>query len=103
MVGKRLLIGRKKMAGSVRLEAHVRTKTLDVGGGDEDAIINDYTWELTANGCAVLCEDGESIGILRIKNDTLYLDESNEISHFHKVDEFSHFDWDSLADNASEQ
>ena len=74
-----------------------------VGGGDEDAIINDYTWELTANGCAVLCEDGESIGILRIKNDTLYLDESNEISHFHKVDEFSHFDWDSLADNASEQ
>ena len=34
MVGKRLLIGRKKMAGSVRLEAHVRTKTLDVGGGE---------------------------------------------------------------------
>ena len=34
MVGKRLLMGRKKMAGSVRLEAHVRTKTLDVGGGE---------------------------------------------------------------------
>ena len=34
MVGKRLLLGRKKMAGSVRLEAHVRTKTLDVGGGE---------------------------------------------------------------------
>ena len=33
MVGKRLLIGRKKMTGNVRLEAHVRTKTLDVGGG----------------------------------------------------------------------
>ena len=34
MVGKRLLLGRKKMAGNVRLEAHIRTETLDVGGGE---------------------------------------------------------------------
>ena len=34
MVGKRLLLGRKKMAGNVRLEAHIRTETLDVVSGE---------------------------------------------------------------------
>lgn len=69
-----------------------------VGGGDEDAVITDYTWELYPNGCAGLMEDGESVGIIRIKNDTLYLDEGNTISHFSKVDEFTDFDWSALAE-----
>ena len=38
MVGKRLLLGRKKMAGNVRLEAHIRTETLDVVGGERPAL-----------------------------------------------------------------
>ena len=68
-----------------------------VGSGDEDAVVTEYTWELTANGCAVLCEDGESVGIIRIKKNELYLDESNSISHFAKVDKFEDFDWDEFA------
>ena len=73
-----------------------------VGGTDADAIITHYTWEMYANGCAGIYEDGESVGILRIRNNELYLDEGNSISHFTKVDEFSDFDWSSVSDDSDE-
>lgn len=69
-----------------------------VGGTDADAIITDYTWELYSNGCAGLFDGADSFGIIRIKNDMLYLDEGNSISHYTKVDEFSDFDWSSVSD-----
>ena len=70
-----------------------------VGGNDKEAIITDYTWELYANGCAGLYEDGECVGIIHIKNNKLYLDQGNDISHFKKVDEFTDFDWSSVNDD----
>ena len=72
-----------------------------VGGTDEGALVTDYTWEMYSNGCAGLYEDGESVGIIRIKNDMLYFDDGNGISHYTKVDEFTDFDWSSVSDDES--
>ena len=69
-----------------------------IGGGDVDAVETDYTWSLYSNGCAGLFEDGESIGIVQIKKGELYLDEGNSMSRYKKVDEFTDFDWSSLAE-----
>ena len=72
-----------------------------VGGTDEGALVTDYTWEMYSNGCAGLYEDGESVGIIRIKNDMLYFDDGNGISHYTKVDEFTDFDWSSVSEDES--
>lgn len=73
------------------------TAQFRVGGTDEEAIATEYIWELDSSGCVEFYEDDELVSVAQLRNGELYIDEGADITHYHQVEKFTDFDWNSLS------